>query len=179
MIIQPDRLVLWAGKIEESGLTRVFERMLELTQQDPKKEIFLLVSSPGGSASAGFCFYDTARVLWDGPQLITVGSGNISSAAITVWLAGKHRILTENATLFFHDARRHMGTGAYDVDELGSARQSLGTDRKIYMDILEQASRGKLERNKIAELLRKPRTYTAKQILKMGFADEIIGTPSE
>src|SRR3989338_11479148 len=69
----------------------------------------LVVNSYGGPTGVGMSFYDAVES-WLRPNLTTVGSGDVDSSGIIVFLSGEKRYLTKNTTLLFHLAGRTFST---------------------------------------------------------------------
>jgi len=172
MNIDQSRLIIWNGKVDEQNLSRVMDKILHLAEKSPKKAIFLWVCSSGGSTSYGYSFFDFVRTL--GIDLVTIGSGDISSIGLVIWLAGRRRFLTSNTAVFFHENRRMMPDGGYSSAELGAAINNLDAATGNYVRILTEKSGGKLDRKKIMKLLKHDRTLRPKRMVKIGLAHKII-----
>ena len=58
-----DRIVMLADEVNDATATIVVAQMLFLEAQDPDKDIYFYINSPGGSVSAGFSIYDTMNYI--------------------------------------------------------------------------------------------------------------------
>ena len=58
-----DRIIFLGGPIDDDTANLVIAQMLFLEAEDPDKDIFLYINSPGGSVSAGLAIYDTMQYL--------------------------------------------------------------------------------------------------------------------
>lgn len=56
-----DRIIFLGGEINDDVANAVIAQMLFLEADDPDKDIFLYINSPGGSVSAGLAIYDTMQ----------------------------------------------------------------------------------------------------------------------
>ncbi|MGX6993184.1 ATP-dependent Clp protease proteolytic subunit, partial [Vagococcus penaei] len=54
-----DRIIMLSGPIDDNVANSVIAQLLFLEAQDPEKDIYLYINSPGGSVSAGLAIYDT------------------------------------------------------------------------------------------------------------------------
>ncbi|MGH7234577.1 MAG: ATP-dependent Clp protease proteolytic subunit, partial [Candidatus Saccharimonadales bacterium] len=74
-----ERIIFLGSDINESSANIVVAQMLFLQANDPKKDIFLYINSPGGSAYDALAIYDTMQYVSNDVQ--TVGIGVQASAA--------------------------------------------------------------------------------------------------
>ena len=58
-----DRIIFLGGEIDDDVANSVIAQMLFLEADDPDKDIFLYINSPGGSVSAGLAIYDTMQYI--------------------------------------------------------------------------------------------------------------------
>src|SRR5947209_776052 len=101
----PKRTVQWIGGVNGAILADVVEQIQLMLAENPLEQINLVVTSHGGPTGMGMSFYDTMRSVYK-PNLVTIGSGDVDSSGIIVFLAGNERFLTPNTTLLLHLAGR-------------------------------------------------------------------------
>ena len=65
-----DRIVMLCGEINDSLANSVVAQLLFLAAEDPEKEIYLYINSPGGSVTAGMAIYDTMNLI--SPPVCTI-----------------------------------------------------------------------------------------------------------
>ena len=70
-----ERIVFLGGAINDAVANTVIAQLLYLQSADPKKDIFMYINSPGGSAYAGLAIYDTIQHLKPDVSTIAVGTG--------------------------------------------------------------------------------------------------------
>ena len=58
-----DRIVMLSGPIDDAVANSVIAQLLFLDAQDPDKDIYLYINSPGGSVSAGLAIFDTMNFI--------------------------------------------------------------------------------------------------------------------
>ena len=68
-----DRIIFLGGEINDDVANAVIAQMLFLEADDPDKDIFLYINSPGGSVSAGLAIYDTMQYIRCEVSTICVG----------------------------------------------------------------------------------------------------------
>ncbi len=98
-----------AGQIDQAMVQSVFQFAANATHNQIDT-VHLLVQSGGGFVSDGICLYNFLKNL---PiNLITYNMGNVSSMAVILYLAAKHRVATENATFMIHKTHASPNPGA-------------------------------------------------------------------
>ncbi len=73
-----ERIVFVTGPIDDSVSSVVCAQLLFLESQDPKKDIFMYINSPGGVVTSGLAMYDTMQYIK--PDISTVCIGQAASA---------------------------------------------------------------------------------------------------
>ena len=70
--------IIWLGEeVREDNANIICAQMLLLAAEDPEKDIYLYINSPGGSVTAGMAIYDTMQFIQ--PDVVTVGMGMAAS----------------------------------------------------------------------------------------------------
>ncbi len=72
-----ERIIFLGSVVEDSMANAIAAQILLLAAEDPKKDIFLYVNSPGGSVTAGMAIYDTMQFVQN--DVATVGMGLAAS----------------------------------------------------------------------------------------------------
>lgn len=97
-----ERIVFVTGGIEDHMANLVVAQLLFLEAEDPKKDIFLYINSPGGSVTAGLSIVDTMHHIK--PDVVTVCTGmaaSMGSIILSQGAKGKRAILP-NAEVMIH-----------------------------------------------------------------------------
>jgi ATP-dependent Clp protease, protease subunit len=97
-----DRIVFLGGGIDDDVANLIIAQLLFLESEDPKKDIYLYVNSPGGSVTAGLAILDTMNHVK--PDVATVCVGMAASAAAVILSAGEKgkRFALPNAEVMIH-----------------------------------------------------------------------------
>jgi ATP-dependent Clp protease protease subunit len=95
-----DRIIFIGGPIEDNLANLVIAQMLFLQSEDPDKDIFLYIDSPGGSVYSGLAIYDTIQYIR--PQVSTICVGMAASMAAILLASGSKgkRFGLPNSRLF-------------------------------------------------------------------------------
>ncbi|MGX7014622.1 ATP-dependent Clp endopeptidase proteolytic subunit ClpP [Vagococcus silagei] len=97
-----DRIIMLSGPIDDNVANSVIAQLLFLDAQDPEKDIFLYINSPGGSVSAGLAIYDTMNFIKSDIQTIVLGmAASMGSFLLSSGTKGK-RFALPNAEIMIH-----------------------------------------------------------------------------
>ncbi|MBC2077382.1 ATP-dependent Clp endopeptidase proteolytic subunit ClpP [Listeria marthii] len=97
-----DRIIMLGSAIDDNVANSIVSQLLFLEAQDPEKDIFLYINSPGGSISAGMAIYDTMNFVKADVQTIGMGmAASMGSFLLTAGASGK-RFALPNAEIMIH-----------------------------------------------------------------------------
>jgi len=96
------RTILLSSDVSPAAARKVIEQLLLMEADDPKKDIVMVINSPGGDVHSGFAIYDMIRFI--GPRVRIVCSGLTASIATIILLAAdkKDRLAMPNARILLH-----------------------------------------------------------------------------
>ena len=97
-----DRIIFLGGEIDDDTANLVVAQMLFLEGDDPDKDIFLYINSPGGSVSAGLAIYDTMQYIKCDVSTICIGMAASMGAFLLSSGAKGKRIALPNAEIMIH-----------------------------------------------------------------------------
>ena len=97
-----DRIVFLGGPIMDPVANTVIAQLLFLELQDPKKDIWLYINSPGGSVSATLAIYDTMQHIKPDVAALCVGFAASGAAILLAGGAAKKRFALPNAEVMIH-----------------------------------------------------------------------------
>ena len=118
-----DRIVFLGTEVNDAVANAIIAQFLFLESQDPEKDIYLYINSPGGVITAGMAIYDTMQHIR--PDVATICMGQAASMAAVLLAAGtkgKRRALP-NARVLIHQP--HGGTRGQATDIEIHAREIL------------------------------------------------------
>jgi ATP-dependent Clp protease, protease subunit len=111
-----DRIVFLGTAIDDTVANLIIAQLLFLESQDPDKDIYLYLNSPGGVITAGMAIYDTMQHIR--PQVATICVGQAASMAAVLLAAGapgKRRALP-NARVLIHQPLGGFRGQATDIE---------------------------------------------------------------
>ena len=97
-----DRIILLGSAIDDNVANSIVAQLLFLEAEDPEKDIFLYINSPGGSITAGMAIYDTMNFIK--PKVSTICIGMAASMGAFLLSAGEpgKRFALPNAEVMIH-----------------------------------------------------------------------------
>ena len=97
-----DRIIFLGGEVDDDTANIIVAQMLFLEADDPDRDIFLYINSPGGSVSAGLAIYDTMQYIKCEVSTICVGlAASMGAFLLAAGAKGKRRALP-NAEIMIH-----------------------------------------------------------------------------
>ena len=111
-----ERIIFITGGIEDHMANLVVAQLLFLEAEDPKKDIFIYVNSPGGSVTAGLSIIDTMHHIKPDVSTVCVGmAASMGSLILSQGVKGKRAILP-NAEVMIHQPSGGAYGQASDID---------------------------------------------------------------
>jgi ATP-dependent Clp protease, protease subunit len=110
-----DHIIFIGGPIDDLESDIVIATLLFLQSQDPEKDIFLYINSPGGSVTAGLAIYDTMKFIE--PDVSTICVGQAASAAALILSSGTKgkRFALPHSRMMIHQPWGGAGGQATDI----------------------------------------------------------------
>lgn len=97
-----DRIVMLTDEVNDTTASLVVSQLLFLEAEDPNKDIFLYINSPGGSVTAGMAIYDTMQYIKCDVCTICMGmAASMGAFLLSGGTKGK-RLALPNATVMIH-----------------------------------------------------------------------------
>jgi ATP-dependent Clp protease protease subunit len=111
-----DRIIFLGTQINDAVANEVVAQLLYLTSQDPEKDIFVYINSPGGSVTAGMAIYDTMQFIQAPVSTICIGqAASMAAVLLAAGEKGKRRILP-NARVMIHQPLGGAQGQASDIE---------------------------------------------------------------
>jgi ATP-dependent Clp protease protease subunit len=163
-----DRIIWLGSEVRDENANEIAAKLLLLAAEDPKKDIYLYVNSPGGSITAGMAIYDTMQFVPN--DIVTVGIGMAASMGQLLLTAGTKgkRYITPNARVLLHQPHGGFGGTASDIQ----TQAQLILDMKKRLAEITAAQTGKTVEQINADGDR-DRWFNAQEALEYGFVDHI------
>jgi ATP-dependent Clp protease protease subunit len=164
-----ERIVFLVGPVNDVTANLVVAQMLFLESENPDKDIFLYINSPGGSVSAGLSVFDTMNFIK--PDVSTLCMGMAASMGSFLLMAGAKgkRIALPNAKIMIHQPSGGAQGQATDIEiharEIIKTREQLN---RIYADRTGQTI------EKITADMERDYYMSPEEALTYGLIDQVI-----
>ena len=164
-----ERIIFLPSYIEDDMANLVIAQMLFLEAEDPDKDVYLYVNSPGGSVTAGMAIYDTMQYVK--PAVSTICMGQAASMGALLLCAGAKgkRFALPHSRIMIHQPLAGVQGQATDIDI--QAREILRIRDELNRILLHHTGQP-LER--IARDTDRDFFMTAEQAKEYGIVDQVI-----
>ena len=164
-----DRIIFLSGEINDITADLVVAQLIFLEAEDPDKDIFMYINSPGGVISSGMAIYDTMQYIKCDVSTICIGmAASMGAFLLAAGAKGKRKALP-NSEIMIHQPLGGAQGQATDIEILANHIISL----KKKMNSILSARTGKpLE--VISADTERDNYMTAEEALEYGIIDEII-----
>jgi ATP-dependent Clp protease protease subunit len=169
-----ERIIFLTGPVHDGVSALVCAQLLFLEAENPKKDIFFYINSPGGVVSSGLAIYDTMQYIRCEVSTVCVGqAASMGSLLLAAGAPGK-RYCLPNARVMVHQPSGGVQGQATDIEiharEILALRQRLN---EIYVHHTGQ----KIEA--IEKALERDRFMTAPEAKEFGIIDEVVAKRPE
>ncbi len=162
--------IIWLGsEVRDDNANVICAQLLLLAAEDPDKDIFLYINSPGGSVTAGMAIYDTMQYVK--PDVATLGMGLAASMGQFLLASGAKgkRYATPHARIMMHQPSGGIGGTASDIAI--QAELILNMKRTLTQLTADQTGQSV---DQINEDNDRDRWFTAAEALDYGFIDHVV-----
>jgi len=164
-----DRIVFLGTQIDDTVANLIIAQLLYLDSQDPEKDIFLYINSPGGVITAGMAIYDTMQYITSDVATICVGQAASMGAVLLAGGAhGKRRILPHSRVLIHQPLGGFRGQ-ATDIEI--HAKEILRWKETLIKTLANHTGQPE---DRVAKDTERDNIMTAAQALEYGLVDEVI-----
>ena len=164
-----DRIVFLGSPVVDEVANLITAQLLFLESEDPERDIYFYINSPGGSVTAGLAIYDTIQYIR--PQVSTVCLGQAASMGAVLLAAGEKgkRYALPHSRIMIHQPLGGFQGTAADVDI--QAREILRTREELGAILVKHTGQSlkRIERDTDRDLF-----MTGQQALEYGLVDEVI-----
>jgi ATP-dependent Clp protease, proteolytic subunit ClpP len=164
-----DRIVMLSEEVNDVTASLVVAQLLFLEAEDPDKDIYLYINSPGGSITSGMAIYDTMQYIKPDVSTICIGmAASMGSFLLTAGAKGK-RFALPNAEIMIHQP---LGGFQGQATDIGIHAERILKIKKNLNTILSERTGQPLE--KIENDTERDNFMTAEEAKNYGLIDEVI-----
>jgi ATP-dependent Clp protease protease subunit len=169
-----ERIIFLTGEVEDHMCSLIVAQLLFLESENPDKDIFMYINSPGGVVTAGLSVYDTMQYIK--PKVATLCIGQACSMGSLLLMAGASglRYATPNARIMIHQPSGGFRGQASDIE---IHAQEILNLRKRLNDMYVKHTGQKLPT--VEKAMDRDNFMSAEEALKFGLIDEIVVSRSD
>jgi ATP-dependent Clp protease protease subunit len=164
-----DRIVFLGSVINDEVANLITAQLLFLESEDPERDVYFYINSPGGSVTAGLAIYDTMQYVR--PQISTVCVGQAASMGAVLLAAGAKakRFSLPHARIMIHQPLGGFQGQATDIDI--QAREILRMREELNNILTKHTGQSlkKIEKDTDRDMF-----LTGRQAQEYGLVDEVI-----
>ena len=164
-----DRIIFLSDEVNDATASLVVAQLLFLEAQDPDKDIYFYINSPGGSVTAGMAIYDTMNYIKCDVSTICIGMAASMGAFLLAAGAPGKRLALPNSEIMIHQPLGGMQGQATDIkihaDRIIRIRQTLN-------EILAEKTGKTVE--EIARDTERDNFLSAREAMEYGLIDKIF-----
>jgi ATP-dependent Clp protease protease subunit len=163
-----ERIIFLGSEVRDDNANAICAQLLLLAAEDPQKDIWLYINSPGGSVTAGMAIFDTMQ--WVPNDVATVAMGLAASMGQFLLSAGApgKRYATPHARVMMHQPSGGIGGTASDIKI--QAQQMLHIKNQMAQLIAQHTGQALDQIEKDSD---RDRWFTAEEAKEYGFVDHV------
>src|SRR5947209_15906132 len=169
-----ERIIFLGSQVDDPIANQICAQLLLLAAEDPDRDIYLYVNSPGGSVSAGMAIYDTMQYVEN--DVATVAMGLAASMGQFLLCAGAKgkRYATPHARIMMHQPSGGIGGTAADI--------AIQAEQMLYVK-KTMAERIAFHTGQTVDQIEadsdRDRWFSAAEAKDYGFIDHVVGAASD
>jgi ATP-dependent Clp protease, protease subunit len=164
-----ERIIFLGTPVDDQIANLIIAQLLHLESEDPDKDVYIYVNSPGGSVYAGLAIYDTMQYIKPDVQTICVGIAMSMGALLLAGGTKGKRLALPNAKILIHQVSSGFQGQATDIEI--QARETINMKRRME-EILAHHSEQPLE--KVSKDMERDYFMTAQEAKDYGIIDTVV-----
>ena len=164
-----DRIIMLSGEVTDESANLIVAQLLFLESEDPDKDIFLYINSPGGSVTAGMAIYDTMNYIKADVSTICVGMAASMGAFLLSSGAKGKRYALPNAEVMIHQP---LGGFQGQATDIGIHANRMLKIKERLNKILSENTNQPLE--KLSADVERDYFLDAEEAVEYGIVDKVI-----
>ena len=171
-----ERIIFLVGPVDDHTAKLVVAQLLFLESENPDKDIYFYINSPGGSVTAGLSIYDTMKFIKPDVQTLCLGqAASMGAFLLSVGTKGK-RFALPNSRVMIHQPLISGGLGGQASDIEIHARELLKLKEKLNQMLAEHTGKSleQIERDTDRDNF-----MSAQEAADYGLIDKVITTRAD
>lgn len=164
-----DRIIFLGEEVSETSAGIIVAQLLFLEAEDPSKDIYLYINSPGGSVTAGFAIYDTMQYIKCDVSTICMGMAASMGSFLLAGGAKGKRFALQNAEIMIHQP---SGGAQGPASDIRIAAEHILKDKKRLNKLLSENTGQSVEQIELDT--ERDNFMSAEEAKRYGLIDEVI-----
>jgi ATP-dependent Clp protease protease subunit len=164
-----ERIIFVSGQVQDQMSTLIVAQLLFLESEDPKKDIYLYINSPGGIVTSGLAIYDTMQYIK--PDVCTLCIGQAASMGSLLLAAGAKgkRFSLPNSRIMIHQPSGGYQGQATDIEI--HARETLALKKRLNEIYVKHTSQSL---DTVEKSMERDNFMTPEMAVEFGLIDKIM-----
>ena len=173
-LLLKERIIFLGTPIVDQVANNIIAQLLFLDREDPERDVYIYINSPGGIITAGLAIYDSMQLIR--PDISTICVGGAASFGTVLLCSGAKgkRFATPNSTIHMHQPMGGAQGQASDIEI--QARELLRLQDKLYQIIAENTGQSY---ERVARDSDRDYYMTAEQAKTYGLIDDVYTQSSD
>ena len=164
-----DRIIMLYDQVDNASASVIIAQLLFLEGQDPNKDIYFYINSPGGSVSAGMAIYDTMQYIKCDVSTICLGMAASMGAFLLAAGAKGKRMALPNSEIMIHQP---LGQAEGQATDILIHAKHIEKTRNTLNTILSERTGRPLE--EIQRDTERDNFMSAKEAMEYGLIDKVV-----
>jgi ATP-dependent Clp protease protease subunit len=166
-----ERIIVLGAAVDDAIANRICAQLLLLGAEDPRRDIFLYINSPGGIVTSGMAIYDTMQYLDNDIATVALGlSASMGQFLLTAGTPGK-RYALPHARIMMHQPSGGIGGTASDI--------AIQVEQTLYTKRIMQERTAFHSGQSVEQIERdsdRDRWFTSEEAKDYGLVDEVVSS---
>ena len=164
-----DRIVMLSGEVNDAVASSIVAQLLFLEAEDPEKDIYFYINSPGGVVTSGMAIYDTMNYIRPDVSTICIGQAASMGAFLLSSGAKGKRYALEHARIMIHQP---LGGAQGQATDIAIQAEEILRMKKELNEILARNTGQDVER--VEKDTDRDNFMSAKEAQEYGLIDEVL-----
>ncbi|SFV60081.1 ATP-dependent Clp protease proteolytic subunit [hydrothermal vent metagenome] len=164
-----DRIVMLSGEVNDAVASSIVAQLLFLEAEDPQKDIYFYINSPGGVVTSGMAIYDTMNYIRPDVSTICIGQAASMGAFLLSSGAKGKRYALEHARIMIHQP---LGGAQGQATDIAIQAEEILRMKRELNEILARNSGQDIK--KVEKDTDRDNFMSAKEAMEYGLIDEVL-----
>jgi ATP-dependent Clp protease protease subunit len=165
------RSIFLSGKIDECSCLTTNKRLVKLQEEDPLREITIIIDSYGGHVDSMFAITDLMDIIQCPIRTICIGKAMSAGAFIFTCGDKGRRFMTKNSRLMYHQI-----SGGYRCTVIDVEIDVIETRRRQEIMVKEISEKSNLTEEQVKEMIDRDKYLSPEEAIEIGVCDEVISS---